>query len=75
MKVLTIVISITVVMLSFHGCKAIEEAIQPSVIYPCSVGCGNDRITPPKGYVYYDGRVMSLAEFNQLTHQHIKLQQ
>jgi len=57
--------------LLFQGCRAIEEALQPSVTYPCSIGCGNDNITPPKGYVYYQNRIMSLDEFNRITHQHI----
>jgi len=42
-----------------------------TTIYPCSIGCGNDNITPPKGYVYYQNRVMSLKEFNHITNQHI----
>lgn len=58
-------------LLAIQGCKTLEQAIQPDIIYPCSIGCGNERITPPKGYVYYQNRVMKLSEFNRITNQNI----
>ncbi len=54
------------------GCSStIHELADADTIYPCTIGCGNENITPPKGYVYYQGKIMSLAEFNRITHQHI----
>ena len=54
------------------GCSSFtHELADVKTIYPCTIGCGNENITPPKGYVYYEHRVMSLQEFNRITHQHI----
>ena len=58
-------------LLAIQGCKTLENAMQPNVTYPCTIGCGNKNITPPKGYVYYQKRVMKLSEFNRITKQNI----
>lgn len=65
------ILTIGTLLLTLQGCKTLENAIQPNVIYPCTIGCGNENITPPKGYVYYQNRVMKLSEFNHITHQNI----
>lgn len=61
------------IFLAMQGCKTLENAIQPNVVYPCLMGCGDERITPPKGYVYYNHKVMKLSEFNRITNQHLVL--
>ena len=45
-----------------------------NTIYPCSIGCGNEGVTPPKGYVYYQNRLMKLSEFNRITGQNLVIQ-
>ena len=52
----------------------VQEAMGTRTIYPCSMSCGNENITPPKGYVYYHHRVMSIEEFNEITHQHLVIE-
>jgi hypothetical protein len=71
-KILTVAVLGT--LLSIQGCKTLENTIQPNVIYPCTIGCGDERITPPSGYVYYQNRVMKLSEFNRITNQNIVMQ-
>ncbi len=64
-------------MFLFQGCGSEYAEMLPGAkqtIYPCTIGCGDERITPPKGYVYYQRRVMSLDEFNRLTGQNIVMQ-
>ena len=58
----------------FNGCSFVHELEDVNTIYPCTIGCGNEKITPPKGYVYYNHRIMSLQEFNRITNQHIVMQ-
>lgn len=55
-------------MMILQGCASYY---QDNAIYPCSIGCGDESITPPKGYVYYQGRVMKLSEFNRITGQNL----
>jgi len=53
-----------------QGCGSLAD----NTIYPCSIGCGNEGVTPPKGYVYYQNRVMKLSEFNRITGQNLVIQ-
>lgn len=70
-KALALVISI----MMLQGCSSmVQEAMGTRTIYPCSMSCGNENITPPKGYVYYHQRVMSIEEFNEITHQHLVIE-
>lgn len=55
-------------MMILQGCASYY---QDNAIYPCSIGCEDESITPPKGYVYYQGRVMKLSEFNRITGQNL----
>lgn len=55
-------------ILLMQGCASYYK---DTTIYPCSIGCGNENITPPKGYVYYQNRVMKLSEFNRITGQNV----
>ena len=55
-------------MMILQGCASYY---QDNAIYPCTVGCGDESITPSKGYVYYQGRVMKLSEFNRITGQNL----
>jgi len=74
MKTISILI-LTTLMLLLQGCVSKEFMnIGKRTIYPCTIGCGDKGITPPKGYVYYNNRVMRLDEFNRITHQHITIQ-
>jgi hypothetical protein len=61
-------ILIIMVTLSFTGCGSYYK---DNTIYPYSIGCGNENITPSKGYVYYQKRVMNLSEFNRITGQNL----
>ena len=54
----------------FEGCVSLAD----NTIYPCSIGCGNEGVTPPRGYVYYQNKLMSLGEFNRITNQNIVIQ-
>ena len=56
-------------MMILQGCASYYY--QDNAIYPCTVGGGDENITPPKGYVYYQGRVMKLSEFNRITGQNL----
>ena len=58
--------TITMLMMQ-QGCVSLAD----NTIYPCSIGCGNEGLTPPKGYVYYQNKLMSLEEFNRITNQNI----
>ena len=58
---------LTALGIALQGCSTLQD----NTIYPCSIGCGNEGITPPKGYVYYQKRVMSLAEFKRITGQQL----
>ena len=55
-------------MMFFQGCAS---HYKDNTIYPCTIGCGDESITPPKGYVYYQKRVMKLSEFNRITGQNL----
>lgn len=55
-------------MMLFQGCASYYK---DNTIYPCTIGCGDESITPPKGYVYYQKRVMKLSEFNRITGQNL----
>ncbi|GIT98145.1 hypothetical protein [Sulfurovum sp. TSL1] len=59
------------VVLLLQGCASYYK---DTTIYPCSIGCGDKGITPPKGYVYYQNRLMTLSEFNRITNQNIVIQ-
>lgn len=63
---ITMILNIGVI----QGCVSLAD----NTIYPCSIGCGNEGITPPKGYVYYQNRLMKLSEFNRITGQNLVLQ-
>lgn len=63
---ITMILNIGVI----QGCVSLAD----NTIYPCSIGCGNEGVTPPKGYVYYQNRLMKLSEFNRITNQNIVLQ-
>ncbi len=71
-------ISITVAVLTtivLQGCFSSDFMnVGKRTIYPCTVACGDKRITPPKGYVYYQDKIMSIEEFNRITHQHLVIQ-
>lgn len=58
-------------VLLLQGCASYYK---DNTIYPCSIGCGNENITPPQGYVYYQNRVMKLSEFNRITGQNLVIQ-
>ena len=58
----------TMMIMILQGCGSYYK---DNTIYPCSIGCGNENITPPKGYVYYQNRVMKLSEFNLITGQNL----
>lgn len=70
LKVIIGISTLFMIML-LQGCAS---AYQDNTIYPCSIGCGNEGITPPKGYVYYQKRLMKLSEFNHITEQNLVLQ-
>ena len=56
----------------FSGCISSDYInIGKRTIYPCSIGCGNENMTAPKGFVYYQNRLMSIDEFNRITHQNV----
>ncbi len=61
MNNIVITISAGLVLL-VNGCTSPSQAFKPQV-YPCVIGCGNDNLTPPKGYCYYGGKLMPLSEF------------
>jgi len=74
MKTISI-LTLTTFMLLLHGCISKDFMnIGKKTIYPCTIGCGNKGIAAPKGYVYYNNRLMSLDEFNRITHQHLTIQ-
>jgi hypothetical protein len=58
----------TMMILLLQGCASYYK---DTTIYPCSIGCGDESITPPKGYVYYQNRMMKLSEFNRITGQNV----
>ena len=66
-KKFTIIIGLLISMM-LQGCALYY---QDNTIYPCTIGCGNENITPPKGYVYYQKRLMTLSEFNRITGQNL----
>ncbi len=63
---ITVILNIGVI----QGCVSLAD----NTIYPCSIGCGNEGLTPPKGYVYYQNRLMKLSEFNRITGQNLVIQ-
>ena len=68
-SILILVIGLLMTIL-LQGCVSLAD----NTIYPCSMGCGNEGITPPIGYVYYQNKLMSLDEFNRITNQNIVIQ-
>ncbi|CAA6825128.1 MAG: Unknown protein [uncultured Sulfurovum sp.] len=69
------ILGLSVVTVLLSGCVSSDFMnTGKRTIYPCSIGCGDKRITPPKGYVYYNNRVMKLSEFNRITGQNIVVQ-
>jgi len=70
MKKYMMLIVILANIVVMQGCSTLQD----KTIYPCSIGCGDKGITPPKGYVYYQHKLMSLAEFNRITGQQLVIQ-
>lgn len=69
LKVIIGISALFMIML-LQGCVSLAD----NTIYPCSIGCGNEGLTPPKGYVYYQNRLMKLSEFNRITGQNLVIQ-
>ena len=69
-KKFKIAIGTAVILMTQQGCVSLVD----NTIYPCSIGCGNEGLTPPMGYVYYQNKLMSLEEFNHITNQNIVIQ-